>query len=126
VETLKEKFKMINDYEKDTKLEEVENRLENEQTLSDIIENEEDKKFLEPVKEVVEKPAKKPGKMLIGKVSVEKTRLKKEPEEYSDVRRLLKKGDIVVIDRNKEFDEYYLVTAYGSVGYVSKDAIIIN
>lgn len=120
---------MINNYEKDTKLEEVENRLENEQTLSDIVENEEDKKFLEPVKpveEVVEKPVKKPGKMLIGKVSVEKTRLKKEPEEYSDVRRILKKGDIVVIDRNKEFDEYYLVTAYGSVGYVSKDAIIIN
>ena len=116
---------MINDYEKDVSSEE----LENEQTLSDIVENEEDKKFLEPVKpveEVVEKPAKKHGKMLIGKVSVEKTRLKTEPEEYSDVRRLLKKGDIVIVDRNKEFDEYYLVTAYGSVGYVSKEAIIIN
>jgi len=125
VETLKEKIKMINDYEKDVSSEE----LENEQTLSDIVENEEDKKFLEPVKpveEVVEKPAKKHGKMLIGKVSVEKTRLKTEPEEYSDVRRLLKKGDIVIVDRNKEFDEYYLVTAYGSVGYVSKEAIIIN
>ena len=120
---------MINNYEKDVSSEELETRLENEQTLSDIVENEEDKKFLEPVeevKEVVEKSAKKPGKMLIGKVSVEKTRLKKEPEEYSDVRRILKKGDIVVIDRNKEFDEYYLVTAYGSVGYVSKDDIIIN
>ena len=120
---------MINDYEKDVSSEELENRLENEQTLSDIVENEEDKKFLEPVKpveEVVEKPAKKPGKMLIGKVSVDKTRLRKEPEEYSDVRRLLKKGDIVVVDRNKEFDKYYLVTAYGSVGYVSKEAIIIN
>ena len=117
---------MINNYEKEVSSEEFENRLENEQTLSDIIENEEDKKFLEPVEEVVEKPAKKPGKMLIGKVSVEKTRLKKEPEEYSDVRRLLKKGDIVIVDRNKEFDKYYLVTAYGSVGYVSKEAIIIN
>lgn len=117
---------MINNYEKETNLEGLENRLENEQTLSDIVENEEDKKFLEPVKEIVEKPAKKPGKMLIGKVSVDKTRLKTEPEEYSDVRRLLKKGDIVIIDRNKEFDKYYLVTAYGSVGYISKDAIIIN
>lgn len=117
---------MINDYKKETNLEGLENRLENEQTLSDIVENEEDKRFLEPVEEVVEKPAKKPGKMLIGKVSVDKTRLKTEPEEYSDVRRLLKKGDIVIIDRNKEFDKYYLVTAYGSVGYVSKDAIIIN
>lgn len=117
---------MINDYEKETNLEAIGSRLENEQTLSDIVENEEDKKFLEPVEKVVEKPTKKPGKMLIGKVSVDKTRLKTEPEEYSDVRRLLKKGDIVVIDRNKEFDKYYLVTAYGSVGYVSKDDIIIN
>lgn len=117
---------MINDYEKGTNLEAIENRLENEQTLSDIVENEEDKKFLEPVKEVVKKPAKKPGKMLIGKITNDRTRLRKEPEEYTDVLSLLRKGDLVIVDRNKTLDEYYLVTAHGVVGYVSKDAIIIN
>ena len=117
---------MINDYEKETNLEAIESRLENEQTLSDIVENEEDKKFLEPVEKVVEKPAKKPGKMLIGKITKDRTRLRKEPEEYTDVLSLLRKGDLVIVDENKTFDEYYLVTSHGVVGYVSKDAIIIN
>lgn len=117
---------MINNYEKETNLEGLENRLENEQTLSDIVENEEDKKFLEPVEKVVEKPAKKRRKMLIGKIKNDRTRLRKEPEEYTDVLSLLRKGDLVIIDENKTFDEYYLVTSHGVVGYVSKDAIIIN
>lgn len=107
---------MINDYEKETNLEELENKIENENN----------KKVLEPVKKVVEKQNKRPVKMLIGKIANDRTRLRKEPEEYTDVLSLLRKGDLVVVDRNEILDDYYLVTAHGIVGYVSKDAIIIN
>lgn len=61
-----------------------------------------------------------------GRVAVEKLRMKKEPENYTEVLCILSKNDVLIIDDAFKNDEYYKVTYKGIVGYVLKKSIIIT
>lgn len=81
---------------------------------------EKDKKLLQPVKPANKKP------FITGRVSVERVRVKKEPEEYTEVLCMLSKNDVVIIDEAGSTDEYYKIMYKGIIGFVTKKSIIIT
>ena len=84
-------------------------------TLAEIIENEDDKKILEPVKDV------KSG-MVVGYVIPKVAYARKEPKSGSEIVLFLKQGEKVVIDLDKSTGDYYK----NSVGYVLKTDIAVD
>ena len=89
-------------------------------TLADIVENEEDKKILEPVKEET-----KQSKIIIGITTKDGVMLRKEADENGQVLYVLKKGEGVVINHDFDTNKFYFVSAHSSLGYVLKDEITI-
>ena len=107
------------DKEKD-ELSKVEAPDENNIALADIVEDEKDKKILEPV--IKPKVEKKRSPYKMGIVIVKTAYLMKEPDEYSDIISVLKKGDAVIIEDDSD-EQYYKVTANIKVGYILKNQI---
>lgn len=107
------------DKEKD-ELSKVETPDENNITLTDIVEDEKDKKNLEQT--IKPKAEKKRSPYKIGIVIVNTAYLMKEPDEYSDIISVLKKGDAVIIEDDAD-EQYYKVTANIKVGYILKNQI---
>ena len=107
------------DKEKD-ELSKVEAPDENNIALADIVEDEKDKKILEPT--IKPKAEKKRSPYKIGIVIVNTAYLMKEPDEYSDIISVLKKGDAVIIEDDSD-EQYYKVTANIKVGYILKNQI---
>ena len=89
-------------------------------TIADIVENEEDKKILEPVK------SKKINKTRVGIVIPNSLFVRKEIDPNSEIVLFLKKGDAVVIDENGTTDEFYHITAECAIGYVPVDSIEVK
>jgi len=90
-------------------------------SLSEIVENEEDKKILEPVKKV-----NKVGHYIIGIANANNVYVRKEPDKYSEIVYILKNGATVTIDPNDETYDYFKVTVESVVGYVLKEFISIT
>ena len=84
-------------------------------TIADIVENEEDKKILEPVK-----PVKKDRPYTFGYIIVDTALMREEPDENSKVVTILKKDDAVIIDPNGDAGDFTKITAHISVGYILK------
>ena len=72
----------------------------------------------------VEPARKKP--FTKGRVVVERVRVKKEPEEYTEVVCMLSKNDIVIVSDTGNTKDYYKITYKGVVGYIPKKSIIIT
>lgn len=85
-----------------------------ELTLADIVENEEDKKILEPVIVNSSLPS-------MGFAVKDGVMLRKEPD--GQVLYILKKGEGVIINHNFDTSEHYYASAKSSLGYVLKDEI---
>lgn len=96
---------------------------ENNIALTDIVEDEKDKKVLEPA--IKPKAEKKRSPYKMGLVIINTAYLMKEPDEYSDIISVLKKGDAVIIEDDTD-EEYYKVTANIKVGYILKNQIEIK
>lgn len=90
-------------------------------TLSEIVDNETDKKILEPVI----KPVKKSSKYILGKALADHTFVRKEADYESEIVYFLKKDKVVTINPDFESEEFYKVTADSAVGYVPKDEIAL-
>ena len=114
LETLRRNSMLTYDKEKD-ELSKVEAPDEN-----NIAEDEKDKKVLESV--IKPKAEKKRSPYKIGIVIVNTAYLMKEPDEYSDIISVLKKGDAVIIEDDSD-EQYYKVTANIKVGYILKNQI---
>jgi hypothetical protein len=119
LETLRRNSMLTYDKEKD-ELSKVEAPDENNIALADIVEDEKDKKILEPV--IKPKTEKKRSPYKMGIVIVHTAYLMKEPDEYSDIISVLKKGDAVIIEDDTD-EQYYKVTANIKVGYILKNQI---
>ena len=98
--------------------------VEEEMTLSDIIENEEDKKILEP--DTRTKAFKGDLPYTFGYIIVDQALMRKEPDENSAVVSVLKKNDAVIIDPNGDAGKFCRVTAKISIGYILKSQFIIK
>ncbi len=96
---------------------------ENNVSIADIVENKEDKKILEPI--VKPKETKKRTPYTIGIVTVDKAYVMSEPDEYSEIVSVLKKGEAAIIDGDSDKD-YYKITANIKVGYILKNQIEIK
>lgn len=92
-----------------------------EMTLADVVENEEDKKILAPVK-----PVKSNSPYIFGYITVDTAFMRKEPNENSEVITILKKGEAVIIDPNGDAGDYSKITAHISVGYILKSQYILK
>ena len=110
------------DKEKD-ELSKVETPDENNITLTDIVEDEKDKKILEQT--IKPKGEKKRPPYTIGIVTVDKAYIMSEPDEYSEFVSVLKKGEAAIIEDDSDKD-YYKVTANIKVGYILKNQIEIK
>lgn len=98
--------------------------VDEEMTLSDIVENEEDKKILEPVKPIKTNKGDLP--YTFGYITVDQALMRKEPDENSAVVSVLKKNDAVIIDPNGDVGKFCRVTAKISIGYILKSQFIIK
>lgn len=96
---------------------------ENNISIADITENEKDKKILEP--EIKPNEIKKRTPYTIGEIIVDKAYLMEEPDEYSEIISMLKKGDAAIIESDED-KLYYKVTANIKVGYILKSQIKIK
>lgn len=92
-----------------------------EMTLADVVENEEDKKILAPVK-----PVKSNSPYIFGYITVDAAFMRKEPNEDSEVITILKKGEAVIVDPNGDAGDYSKITAQISVGYILKSQYILK
>ena len=101
----------------------IDNLEEDNVTISEIVENEEDKKILEPV--VEPKVEKKNAPYTIGIVTSATADLKEKPEKYAELVTILKKGDAAIIEDDSD-PEYYKVMANIKIGYVLKNQIEIK
>ena len=97
--------------------------VEEELTLADIVENEEDKKILEPVK--VETPVKT-DKYIIGVADKDGVFIRKEADETASILYILKKGECVIINHNNDTNDYYYASIKSVIGYVLKKDITIG
>ena len=84
-------------------------------TIADIVENEEDKKILEPVK-----PVNNDMPYKFGYVTVDNVYMRAEPDEDSIVITVLNKGDAVIIAPNGDAGKFTKITAKVAVGYILK------
>ena len=107
---------MIHDKKKEEPVEE-------EITLADIVENEEDKKILEPVVEEKVAPKKNDSKYIMGFAIKDGVFVRQEPEGYSEILYILKQGEPVLINHDKDTTEYYYMSIKSVLGYVLKDEI---
>ena len=87
-----------------------------EMSLADIVTDPKDKKILEP--------AKKNGPMTMGTVISDKGFVRKEPDKYSDLLIILKKGKSVVV--SGESGDYYKVSVDSIVGYIRKSKLSVG
>lgn len=94
---------------------------DDEMTLADVVENEEDKKILKPVKSV-----KSDSPYIFGYITVDTAFMRKEPDENSEVITVLKKGEAVIVDPNGDTGDYSKITAQISVGYILKSQYILK
>ena len=88
-------------------------------TIAEIVENEEDKKILEPL-------VKNNNKPKVGYIVSNGIFLRKEKDNGSEIVAFLKKGDSVGIDYEKSTNEFFCATAYGVVGYVNAKDVIFK
>lgn len=91
--------------------------LENETPLSDIVENAEDKKILEP------KPKKK-NKSTFAYVTAKMAYVRSEAEDDSDIIGIVREGDAMLVA--DELDEFYYGTINTVLGYVPKNQMEIR
>lgn len=96
--------------------------VEEEMTLADIVENEEDKKILEPVV----KEVKKDNPFIIGIITADTAFMRKEPEDNATIITTLIKDDAVIVDPNGDVGDYALVTAKITMGYILKSQFKIK
>ena len=106
--------------EKKTEEKPEEESVNEEITLADIVENEEDKKILEPVKEETVK-----SDFIIGITTKDGVMLRKDPDENGQVLYVLKKDEGVVINHDFDTSKFYFVSAKSALGYILKDEITI-
>lgn len=92
-----------------------------ENTIFDLIEDEEEKKRFEPIN-----PKSKKTKSIIGKVIGGNLNLREEPNREADVLKLLSDGKIVSIDEEGSVDGYYKVIVDNLVGFCAKEFIEIQ
>lgn len=90
-----------------------------EMELSEIVENEEDKKILEPVKNTV-------SSIVIGYVIADRAFVRSEPNNNSDILCILKKNETLAVDSSSIGQDYYMVTVKSIIGYVAKTQITIK
>lgn len=107
---------MIHDKKKEEPVEEM--------TLADIVENEEDKKILEPV-EVKAPVTAKSDKYIMGVADKDGVFIRKEADDNSSILYILKKGEYVIINHDLDTDKYYYVSIKSVIGYVLKSEISI-
>lgn len=91
--------------------------LENETPLSEIVDDVEDKKILEPKKE-------NKSRYTFGYVISNGVYFREQPNKYANIICILKKDDVLLVD--KEESGYYYGTANGRAGYVEKEFIEIR
>lgn len=89
-------------------------------TLAEIVENEEDKNILEPVKTI-----KSDDELVTGIVTSKIAYVRQEPKPHTPVLLFLKHGETVVIDTIGSTDDYYKISGNIS-GYTLKSDIAVN
>lgn len=89
--------------------------------IADIVENEEDKKLLEPVK-----PTIKSNRIRVGTVIPASLLVRKELDPNSEIVLFLRKGDAVSIDENGSTNEFYYITAKSVIGFVPVNSIEVK
>lgn len=92
-------------------------------TLADIVDNEEDKKILEPIKV---KPEPKTDKYIIGVADKDGVFIRKEANETASILYILKKGECVIINHDNDTNDYYYASIKSVIGYVLKKDITIG
>ena len=100
---------MIHDKKKEEPVEE-------EITLADIVENEEDKKILEPVVEEKVAPKKNDNRYIMGFAIKDGVFIRKQPDGYAEIIYMLRKGEPVMINHDNDTTEYYYVSAKSVLG----------
>ena len=91
--------------------------LENETTLSEIVENVEDKKIPES------KPKKK-NKSIFAYVTAKMAYIRSDADDDSDIIGVVREGDAMLVA--DELDEFYYGTINTVLGYVSKNQMEIR
>lgn len=89
-----------------------------EMVIADIVENEEDKKLLEPVQEYVENS--------MGRVIAKMAYIRDNPNNRGNVIAIVKYNDTVSIAADGSTIDYYKVTGAGKVGFIKKDEITVE
>lgn len=97
--------------------------VEEEMTLADIVENEEDKKILEPV---VEKKVEKSGSYIMGFAIKDGVLVRAKPDKNSEIIYILKQGEAMIINHEMDTDDYYYGSVKSVVGYALKSDISLG
>ena len=92
------------------------------------INEEETPEIIEDVEEVVEETIEEPNDLeyIVGKITADTSYMRKEPIKTSSINLILRKRDVVIIDKNGDIGNYYKVTAQTKVGYVLKNDVVIE